>query len=174
MGADAASLPVQGTVVGVGAHQRSLFVTYSNMTLPGCDQILSLAPSVVESNASVSVTLMAEVSQGLSDCQGVAGTVTVPLSKPLAGRAIEGLQILGGAFDAVPTHLGDRAHMPSVVGLNPRDARLLLTNHGEPSIGGLVAHRSRQHAALPTVIAQRPAAGDVLSTNTVVVLTVTK
>jgi hypothetical protein len=175
--AQTASIQVPGTLVGIGPQQRSLIVTYTNGSLPDCDQILSLTPSVVETTSTVSVTLSAGFSVpgegALNACPLVFGTVTVPLSAPLAGRAINGLQLVGGAFQAVH-EVGPG--MPDLVGLAPRDARLLLTNPGTPIVGGLVDHRvrARDGSQLPTVIAQRPAAGKPFGPHTFVVLTVNR
>jgi hypothetical protein len=177
--------PIGGLLLAVGPAGRSLTVSYTDAGIQGCG-LFGVAPAVAETAASVSVTLTATVGvlpPGVSCADDlVGGTVVVPLAAPLAGRAVDGLALQGGAFDwygevAAPT-------IPSLVGLSPLDARLMLspppgTPGGEPFGFGpvaLVDHTAR-HAgarALATVVAQKPAPGTPLRRGMIVVLTVAR
>jgi len=168
---DTVSQQIPGVLIGVGANQRSLLVGYTNSTIPGCGTIVGMEPSITETATSVTVTLTAEVSgeEFQYGCAGVGLIYTgaVPLPGPLAGRAINGLRLVGGAFQS------GSGEMSSLVGLAPSDARLLLTSPGSPFVG-LVDHRlhGRRSNRPPTVIAQRPAAGKPIRRGTIVVLTI--
>lgn len=168
---DTVSQQIPGVLIGVGANQSSLLVRYNNSAIPDCGTIVGMEPSVTATATSVTVTLTAEVSgeNSLYPCAGVGlGYIgAVPLPGPLDGRAINGLQLVGGAFQS------GSGMMPSLVGLAPSQARLLLTYPGNPLVG-LVDHRlhDRTSTTRPTVIAQRPAAGKPIRRGTIVVLTI--
>lgn len=179
--------PISGLLLAVGPAGRSLTVAYTDAGVQGCG-LYGVSPSVVETAASVSVTLTATVGvlpPGVAcadDLVGLGQTVVVPLSAPLAGRAVDGLVLQGGVFDwygevSAPT-------IPSLVGLSPLDARLMLSPPpgvapGEPFGFGpvaLVDHNAR-HAgarAFATVIAQKPAPGTAIHRGMLVVLTVAR
>jgi hypothetical protein len=179
--------PISGLLLAVGPAGRSLTVAYTDADVHGCG-LFGVSPTVVETAASVTVTLTATVGvlpPGVAcaaDLVGIGQTVVVPLSAPLAGRAVEGLALQGGVFDwygevAAPT-------IPSLVGLSPLDARLMLSPPpgvapGEPFGFGPVAlvDHSARHAgarALPTVVAQKPAPGTPIRRGMIVVLTVAR
>jgi len=170
---------IPGLLVGVGPGQRSLTVAWDNALAQGCGAP-TVTPSVVETGDSVSVVLTAQETAlpPEDSCGGVGlmGTVTVPLTAPLGGRALEGLELRGGAF-----YRGGGAMMPSLVGLSPYDARLMLSPPpGEPAGAsfadgpvGLVDHQTRHsQAGLASVVAQRPLAGKAIRRHMIVVLTV--
>jgi hypothetical protein len=177
VGATSSSMTEQitGTLTGVGTGQRSLDVYYDNAHIGGCG-ISSVTPAVTETNTSVQVTLTAQVNTLPPDvsCPAVliGQAITVPLSRPLGGRDVEGLTIRGGVLAL--TTIGPR-RMPSLVGLSPRDARLMLSA-GPPPLVGLVTHNVRSSGAgLARVIAQRPAAGSALpARGGIVILTVAR
>ena len=177
--------PISGLLLAVGPAGRSLTVAYTDAGVQGCG-LFGVSPSVVETAASVSVTLTATVGvlpPGVAcadDLVGLGQTVVVTLSAPLAGRAVEGLTVQGGVFDwygevAAPT-------IPNLVGLSPLDARLMLspppgTPAGEPFGFGpvaLVDHTDRHAGARAhaTVVAQKPEPGTPLRRGMIVVLTV--
>jgi hypothetical protein len=177
--------PISGQLLAVGPAGRSLTVAYPGAAMQGCG-LFGVAPGVVETAASVTVTLTATVGvlpPGVECADGlVGGTVVVPLAAPLAGRAVEGLALQGGAFDFYGGSVGPT--IPSLVGLSPLDARLMLSPPpgalaGEPFGFGpvaLVDHTAR-HAgarALATVVAQKPAPGTPLRRGLIVVLTVAR
>jgi len=175
---------IPGQLIGVGPDQRTLIVEWNNNDVQGCGTPV-VTPTVVETAASVSVTLTAvddALAPGTS-CGGVGlvGTVTATLAAPLAGRTIEGLQIQGGAFDQFRTRTET---MPDLVGLSPVDARLMLSlppgvpkgqlfNDGPV---GLVDHYVRQsHAGvLASVIAQQPKPGKPMRRGMIVILRVAR
>jgi len=165
---------ITGTLTGVGAGQRSLEIYYDNTHVSGCG-ISSVTPSVTETSTSVDVTLTAQVGTLPPDvaCPAViiSHSITVSLSHSLGGRDVEGLTIRGGVLALT---VGPR-RMPSLVGLSPRDARLMLST-GPPPLVGLVTHDVRSSGAgLARVIAQRPRAGAALPTRGgIVTLTVAK
>ena len=153
---------ITGTLTGVGTGQRSLDVYYDNAHIGGCG-ISSVTPAVTETSTSVEVTLMAQVNILPADvaCPAVliGQAITVPLSHPLGGRDVEGLTIRGGVL--VLPSIGPR-RMSSLVGLSPRDARLMLSAGPRPLVG-LVTHNVHSSGGgLARVIAQRPAAGSAL------------
>ncbi|HLW95785.1 MAG TPA: PASTA domain-containing protein [Solirubrobacteraceae bacterium] len=177
VGATSATMTEQvtGTLTGVGAGQRSLDVVYDNAHVVGCG-ISAVTPTVTETNTSVDVTLTAQVNTLPPDvaCPAVLirQAITVPLSHPLGGRHVEGLTIRGGAL-ALTTI--EPRRMPSLVGLSPRDARLMLSA-GPPPLLGLVTHDVRgSGAGLARVISQRPAAGSAFpASGGIVILTVAR
>ncbi|HEY6476079.1 MAG TPA: PASTA domain-containing protein [Polyangia bacterium] len=166
---------ISGTLTSVGSGQRSLDVYYDNAHIGGCG-ISAVTPTVTETSTSVEVTLTAQVNTLPPDvaCPAVliGQALTVPLSHPLGGRDVEGLTIRGGAL-ALTTI--EPRRMPSLVGLSPRDARLMLSA-GPPPLVGLVTHNVRSSGTgLARVISQRPAAGSALPTRGgIVVLTVAR
>lgn len=174
--------PIQGLLIGTGPKQKTLLAQYNNSTVVGCG-ILGVTPSVTETTASVSVSLIAHVGvlppgEGCADSL-VSGTVAIPLPAPLDGRTVNGLQIQGGAFALFP---GLRMPMPNLIGLSPHDALLMLSPPpgvppGQPFVGGPVGlvehHTHHSHpATLASVVAQRPAAGDAMHRHMTVVLTI--
>jgi hypothetical protein len=179
---------IPGQLASVGANPHSLVVKYSpsvpytSTTFPfsDCGNVVGVQPSVTETATSVTVTLTAEVTEemnGICALPGLTSTVAIPLPGPLAGRTINGLHVEGGAYgqsqpSSGPLPSGSSPSTPSLVGLSPRDARLLLSNPGKPRVE-LVIHRThRRSGNLPTVVAQRPAAGKPMRHGTLVVLTV--
>src|ERR1039458_8158142 len=170
---------IQGWLIGVTPTQRSLTAGY----LSGGCGFSSVTPSVTETPVSVTVTLTA---QSVVQPPGVAcpanllvESTTAALAAPLGGRAVYGLELQGGAFGVLRLAVA----MPSLVGLSPYDARLMLTHPpgdlaGQPfgSAGpvGLVDHHTRHSrtGALAMVIAQRPLAGKPMRRHMIVVLTV--
>jgi hypothetical protein len=168
---------IPGVLVGVGPTQQSLIVEFSNAHISGCG-ILSVTPSVVETSGSVAVSLEAteDVLAPGEACPLalVEATVTVPLSAPLDGRAVTGIHVGSGALGP------GSAGLASLVGLSPRDARLMLTPPGDgvpPNQHpfGLIVHHTHHAGAgpLPRVIAQQPAAGKPLhGQHAIVILTV--
>ena len=100
-------------------------------------------------------------------------TVTVPLAAPLEGRAIEGLRLQGGGCSVLPFETASHpVAMPDLLGLSPRDARLLFTAP-TPTVGGFVDHRLHRGTNLRArVIAQRPAAGKPCREGRIVAVTV--
>ncbi|HLW94186.1 MAG TPA: hypothetical protein VKS25_02300 [Solirubrobacteraceae bacterium] len=174
--------PLQGVLVGVGPTQQSLIVQYNNEDVAGCG-ILGVTPTVVEGTDSVQVSLEAtvDVQPSAVACATVlvVATISVPLPAALDGRAVTGIQVLGGALaaPAIPAAPGAAGPgMPSLVGLSPHDARLMLTPaRALPHPYELVVHRTHRAGAgaLPRVIAQSPMAGSQLRRQpTVVVVTV--
>ena len=162
---------IQGLLVGVGPTQTSLTVEYSNAHISGC-VILSLTPSVVETADSVAVSLEATEDTPTFACAADLrfGTITVPLAAPLDGRAVTGIQVRGGAVQPIA------AALPSLAGLSPLDARLMLTPAADVPANqhpfGLIV-RHTHHAGtgpLPRVIAQRPAAGTKLLPEPVLII----
>jgi hypothetical protein len=184
-GATTAQEPISGLLLAVGPAGRSLTVAYTDAGIGGCG-LLGVTPAVVETATSVSVTLTATVGvlQPGVECADdlVFGTVVVPLAAPLAGRAVEGLELQGGVFDWYGGN--GRPTVPSLVGLSPLDARLMLSpppgiSTGESFAFGpvaLVDHTARHASArvLATVTAQKPAPGAPLRRGLVVVLTVAR
>jgi hypothetical protein len=180
-------VPIEGLLLAVGPAGRSLTVAYTDAGAEGCG-LFGVSPSVVETTASVSVTLTATVGvlpPGVAcadDLVGLDQTVVIPLSAPLAGRAVEGLALQGGVFDWYGEVMAPT--LPSLLGLSPLDARLMLspppgTPAGEPFGFGPVAfvdHTARHAAAraLATVVAQKPKPGTPLRRGMVVVLTLAR
>jgi len=178
-GADSAttSQQIPGVLIGLGAAQRSLQVEYTNLQVPLCDTIVAVAPTVDETPASVTVTLTEQLAPPNTPnitCAAIEliYSTTVALPDPLNGRQILGLQLRGGGLFNDLSH-GD---MPNVVGMSPYDARLMLSppSGGGSIIGLLDRHTRHPHnAALPTVVAQRPASGTRITPgHTIVVLNV--
>jgi hypothetical protein len=149
------SEPITGALVAVGSDQRSVEVRYDNAQISGCG-ILSVTPAVTETQTTVAVALTAQVGVLPPDtaCAAIliSATISVPLSKPLAGRAVEGLALHPDGFGLVP------GRMPNLVGLSPRDARLMLSS-GPPSSVGLVDHYVARAGGPARVISQRPRGG---------------
>ena len=163
--------PIAGTLVGVGSDQRSLVVSYDNAHITGCG-IVSVTPTVTETSTSVGVLLTAQVGVLPPDtaCPAIliASTITVPLSKPLAGRDVEGLALRAGGLGLIPRR------MPSLVGLSSRDARLMLTA-GPPPVIGVVDHYVERAGGRARVISQRPRPGSTLARrHSIVSLTVAR
>ncbi|HEX4034700.1 MAG TPA: PASTA domain-containing protein [Solirubrobacteraceae bacterium] len=155
---------VIGTLTGVGKNQRSLEIYYDNTHVTGCG-IVSVTPTVSETSASVDVTLSAQVNTLPPDvaCPAIVigHAITVTLAQPLGGRDIDGLAVRGGALTL--TTVGPR-QMPSLVGLSPHDARLMLSS-GPPPLVGLVTHAvAGRGRGLARVTAQHPRAGAALPT----------
>jgi hypothetical protein len=173
---------IPGALIGVGPTQRTLIVEYTNEELlQGCG-VLGMTPSVTETADTVSVTLTAHVGVlapgTFCGDSGHVWTATVPLSAPLGGRSVLGLGLQGAAFYSgapPPT-------MPNLVGLSPRDARLLLSlprgiPAGQPfGVGpvALVDHHTRHSTtgAPALVVRQRPIAGTPIRRHMLVVLSV--
>jgi hypothetical protein len=173
---------VPGQLLGVGPGQRSLQVA-ARTEWGGCESLAGVEPTVSETATSVTVTLAEEVSEptlspGVA-CPAIAiietTPVTVPLAAPLAGRAIEGLQLEGAGCSVLPFETASHpVTMPDLVGLSPRDARLLFTAP-TPAVAGLVAHRvHRGNHSRPVVVAQRPAAGTACRRAAIVRLTLAR
>jgi hypothetical protein len=172
--------PIPGLLIAVGPTQQTLTVAWNNARAQGCGSLV-VAPSVVETATTVTVQLIAQVTQPVpapETCAGDAefGTLTATLASPLAGRAVNGLQLTGGALYS---DYGPGATMPSLVGLSPYDARMMLSPMpADKRVPwgpvGLVDHHSGHvpGGALATVIAQRPVAGRLLPHRVIVVLTV--
>ncbi len=175
---------IPGLLIGVGPAQRTLTVGWNNDDVEGCGTPV-VTPSVVETAGSVTVTLVAQdgvLPAGVA-CGGVglAGTVTVALAAPLAGRSVEGLQVQGGAFDWYGSG-GGGSTMPDLVGLSPYDARLMLspppgTPTGRPFRNGpvgLVDHYASdlRAGALASVVSQKPLPGKPIRRDMIVVLKV--
>jgi len=172
------SAQAHGTLIGVGPGQRRLIVEWTNTGLPGCG-VYGVTSSTTATSTSVTVTLTAQVdvlAPG-TPCGGVGqfGSVTETLAAPLGGRAINGVQLLGGAF-LLPRQ--GALTMPDLVGLSPNDARIMVTQPDIPArdrvIARVVIHRrhAKTTRRLARVIAQRPAADKPIRPNTTVVLTV--
>jgi hypothetical protein len=176
--------PISGMLLAVGPSGRFLLVAYPGAADQGCG-LFGVAPEVAETAASVTVTLTATVGvlpPGVACADGlIGGTLVVPLAAPLAGREVEGLALQGAVFDSFS---GGGPTIPSLVGLSPLDARLMLSpppgvTPGEPFGFGPVAlvDRNARHAgarALATVVAQKPAPGTAIHRGMLVVLTVAR
>lgn len=184
--AQAAQQPAQGILEGVGSNQRTLEVGY---TAGGC--VGTATPSVAETPRTVTISL----SQEVDTTPGIPCTtelqfraLTVTLARPLAGRAIRGLTLRGGAFNLTSLAPPGAPRLPGLVGLSPTDAGAMLTAPApaSPGAGGsflyggypvtVVVRRTGRHRAgvLPRVVAQNPAVGRPILRHMRVILTIAR
>jgi hypothetical protein len=140
--------------VEVGPRERSLEIRYSR----GACETATVHHQQTSRTVTISVSYMREHLTGSETCPMILyiKTLEVPLSRPLAGRRVEGETNTGLRGPYSPTRNGtSHPVVPRLTGLAPADAKILLR--------GLRLHAAvhviDQASGLPRVVSQAPAPG---------------
>jgi hypothetical protein len=141
-------------LVQVGPHERSLEMRYGR----GACETATVHNRQTRRTVGISVSYVREHLTGNEMCPAIAyvTTLKIQLSRPLAGRRVEGEEKIGLRGPYSPTRNGSSYRVvPRLTGLAPSDAKILLR--------GLRLHTAfrvvGRSTGLPRVVSQSPGAG---------------